>query len=225
MSGREAVKHFLSRLSERLFALWYPYAMAVSEDNGQRETRARLVAAARGRTLEIGAGNGFNLPHYTSAVTELVVTEPSPFMLAHLREHLDTAPPPVGSFELRSGSAEALDFPDDSFDTVVATFVHCTIPDSLKAMSEIDRVLRPGGHYLFLEHVRAPAGTILARFQDAVERPHRLLVAGCRPNRETEKALLTSPLTIEDLEHGTMPYSFPTFRPTILGRARAGASS
>ena len=132
-------------LNEWAFARWYPVVTRWSENAGQRETRARLVAQASGRTLEIGAGSGLNLPHYPASVTELVVTEPSPHMLDQLRATLESAPPPVGSWELIQTGAESLPFEDSSFDTVVATFVHCTIPDPLTAMNEIVRVLRPEG--------------------------------------------------------------------------------
>src|SRR6266566_1615349 len=211
-------------LNERLFALWYPWAMYAAENSGQRKTRSRLVGQAHGRTLEIGAGNGYNLAHYTEAVTELVVTEPSPYMMRRLRRQLAKSPPPVGSCELVQAGAERLPYPDDSFDTVVATFVHCTIPDSPAALCEIDRVLRPGGLYLFLEHVRAEDGTLRKLLQELLVRPHRLLCGVCHPNRDTEAALEASPLAIEVLEHGTMPRAFLfTVRPTILGSARAVA--
>jgi ubiquinone/menaquinone biosynthesis C-methylase UbiE len=208
-------------LNERLFALWYPLACGISEHGGQRETRAKLVSQARGQTLEIGAGSGLNLAHHTAAVQALVVTEPSPHMLRHLHRRLESAPPPVGSCELLEAGGEDLPFQDASFDTVVATFVHCTIPDPESALREIARVLRPGGIYLFLEHVRAGEGTVLGRAQDALEKPHRYIAAGCYPNRRTESLLADSPLEIESLEHGTMPLSSPSVRPTILGLARA----
>jgi SAM-dependent methyltransferase len=210
-------------LNERLFALWYPVLCGISERAGQREVRAELVGEATGRTLEIGAGSGLNLPHYTSAVSELVVSEPSPHMLAHLRARLDQAPPPVGSWSLMQGGGEHLAFGDASFDTVVATYVHCTIPDPSRALAEIARVLRPGGRYLFLEHVHAGEGTLLGRVQDLVELPHRYVAAGCHPNRRLEGLLRASPLQIERLDHGEMPRAFPTVRPTLIGAARAEA--
>jgi ubiquinone/menaquinone biosynthesis C-methylase UbiE len=194
--------------------------MGWSERAGQRDTRATLVAQASGRTLEIGAGSGYNLPHYPATVTELVVTEPSPHMLTHLRAALESDPPPVGSWELVQTGAESLPFDDHSFDTVVATFVHCTIPDPLAAMNEIARVLRPDGRYLFMEHIRSTQSTLLARFQDAVEIPHRYICAGCYPNRRTEDLLNASGLSIERLDHMQMPRAFPSVRPTIIGSAR-----
>jgi ubiquinone/menaquinone biosynthesis C-methylase UbiE len=207
-------------LNERLFALWYPVVSAVSERGGQRETRAKLVSQARGRTLEIGAGSGLNLPHYTDAVDALVVTEPSPHMFRHLRGRLESAPPRTRSWELLQAGGEELPFEDASFDTVVATFVHCTIPDPARALVEISRVLSPGGIYLFLEHVHAGEGTLLGRAQDALEKPHRYIAAGCYPNRRTASLLADSPLEIESLEHGRMPLSSPSVRPTIIGLAR-----
>jgi ubiquinone/menaquinone biosynthesis C-methylase UbiE len=211
-------------LNERLFALWYPIVIERAERAGQRETRRELLAQASGRTLEIGAGSGLNLPHYTAAVTELVVSEPSPHMLAHLRSALEDEPPPVGGWKLVQAGGEVLPFEDDSFDTVVATFVLCTIPDPARALAEIARVLKPGGRYLFLEHVHAGEGTALGRFQDLVEVPHRYIAAGCYPNRRTEQLLSESPLHVQTLEHGRQPKASPTVRPTIIGSALAAGS-
>jgi len=206
-------------LNERLFALWYPYVCGLAERAGQRETRRELVGRAQGRTLEIGAGSGLNLPHYTEAVSELVVTEPSPHMLRHLSELLSSEPPPVGSWELVETGAEELPFEDASFDTVLGAYVHCTIPNPGQALAELARVLKPGGRYLFLEHVHAGEGTRLGRFQDLIEIPHRYIAAGCHPNRRTEQLLADSPLQVEELKHGSMPRAAPTVRPIIIGSA------
>lgn len=206
-------------LNERLFARWYPVVVGLSERAGQDETRRDLVGQATGRTLEIGAGNGYNLPHYGSRVTELVVTEPSAPMLTHLRRRLEDAPPPVGGWALVASSGQELPFPDASFDTVVATFVHCTIPDPAAALAQIARVLRPGGRYLFLEHVRAADGSVLGALQDLIERPHRYVAVGCHPNRRTEDLIRGSELRVERLAHGSQPRSLPSVRPTIIGAA------
>jgi ubiquinone/menaquinone biosynthesis C-methylase UbiE len=206
-------------LNERFFAWYYPKVVGRAEAAGQAETRRELLSAASGRTLEIGAGSGFNLPHYTSAVTELVVSEPSPHMREHLRERLESDPPPVGSWELADASAEQLPFEDESFDTVTGGFIMCSIPDPEGALAEIARVLRPGGRYIFLEHVHAGEGTRLGRFQDFIELPHRYIAAGCHPNRRTWETIEASPLEVEWLERGEQPKSPPSVRPTILGSA------
>jgi ubiquinone/menaquinone biosynthesis C-methylase UbiE len=205
-------------LNDRLFARWYPVVIGWSEDAGQRETRRELIGEAHGVTLEIGAGNGCNLEHYPSAVTELIVTEPSPYMITHLRKGLESSPPPVGSWQLIETGAEVLPFPDASFDTVVATFVHCSIPDPVSAIDEIARVLRPGGRYLFMEHVRSEQ-PLYGWLQDLVEVPHRIIAAGCYPNRRTEQMLAGSALTITELVHEPMPRASLTVRPTIRGSA------
>jgi SAM-dependent methyltransferase len=212
------------RLNQRLFAFYYPRVVAIAENAGQRETRRELVAGAEGRTLELGAGSGLNLPHYTERVSELVLTEPSPPMLEKLRAEIDATPPRSGAWELVQCGAQPLPFADRSFDTIVATYVLCTVPDPAAALREIARVLRPDGRYLFLEHVHAGDGTTLGRFQDLVELPHRYIAAGCHPNRRTEALLRASPLTIERLEHGTQPRAIPTVRPTIIGSAQVGSA-
>ncbi len=207
-------------LNERFFAWYYPRLVGLSERAGGDALRARAVGGASGRTLEIGAGNGYNLPHYTAAVTELVLSEPSPHMRALLRQRLATEPPAVGSWDVVDTGAEELPFPDASFDTVTSGYVHCSIPDPGRALAEIKRVLRPGGRYLFLEHVRAPEGSVLGRVQDAVEPVHVYLAAGCHPNRRTDELLDRSGFVVERLEHDTMPRGMPTVRPVVLGAAR-----
>jgi ubiquinone/menaquinone biosynthesis C-methylase UbiE len=140
-------------------------------------------------------------------------------MIRQLTRRVDDEPPPVGAWRLVQAGAEALPFDDASFDTVVATFVHCSIPDPPAALREIARVLRPGGRYLFIEHVRSDDSPALARFQDLVELPHRYFAAGCYPNRRTERLLGESPLTVTALIHERMPRSLPTVRPNIRGVA------
>jgi ubiquinone/menaquinone biosynthesis C-methylase UbiE len=208
-------------LNERLFARWYPLVCGLAERAGQREARAQLISDARGRTLEIGAGSGLNISHYPPQVTELVLTEPSPHMLEQLRAQIRAEPPPVGSWELVEAAAEELPFEDASFDTVVGTYVLCSVDDPGRVLRELARVLRSGGHYLYLEHVRAGEGTVLGRFQDMVEVPHRYIAAGCHPNRRTERLLEASPLAVERLSHGKMPLSLPTVSRIIVGSARA----
>ena len=214
----------LDRLKERIFALYYPYILEIAERAGQRETRRQLLSEAHGRVLELGAGSGVNLPHYTEAVTELVVSEPSASMLAHLRAELDDRGSRAGEWTLVQSGAEDLPFDDDSFDTVVATFILCTVPDPAAVLREIDRVLKPGGRYLFLEHVRAEDGTRLARFQDRAEWAHTQIAAGCHPNRRTWETIAASPLAVERLERGRQPRAPATVRPTIIGSASKAAT-
>ncbi len=113
--------------------------------------REWVCSQAAGDVLEIALGTGRNLPHYRKDV-RLTGIELSPAMLeiarARARELGRDA-------DLRVGDAQALDFPAESFDTVVCTLSLCTIPDDRAAVSEVRRVLRPGGRFLLLEHVRS----------------------------------------------------------------------
>jgi ubiquinone/menaquinone biosynthesis C-methylase UbiE len=150
-----------------------------------------------------------------------MLADPSPYMLEHLRSELASVPewPGSGTVSLACAGFPSLPFDAASYDTVVVTFVLCSIADLPGAFREIARVLRPQGRLLFLEHVRAPDGSVLGSVQDLVEGPHRLIADGCRPNRRTERLLRESPLTVAWLERGEQPSAAPTVRPTIMGVA------
>ena len=114
--------------------------------------REWVCSQAKGRVLELACGTARNLPFYPSDV-ELTGIELSPEMLALGRERAEELGHPA---DLRLGDAQALDFEDETFDTVTCTLGFCTIPDTTAAAREAFRVLRPGGRLLMLEHVRSP---------------------------------------------------------------------
>jgi len=198
----------------RLFAALYDTVSKGSEAAGMREERRQLIAGAAGATLEIGAGTGLNLQHYPEAVSRLVLVEPD----RHMRRKLGRRLEAVGrTAEIMDAAAGALPFPDASFDTVVATYVLCSVPDQQEALAEIARVLKPDGRFLFLEHVRS-ADPKLARQQDRVRPFYNLF--GCNPNRDTLAGIESSALTVESVKHGEVP-KVPRFdRPLIVGTAR-----
>jgi ubiquinone/menaquinone biosynthesis C-methylase UbiE len=201
----------------RLFAAGYDRMLAGSEDAGLRERRHDLLAKANGRVLEIGAGTGLNLPHYPEDVEEIVFTEPEEPMARRLKRKLADA---GRRGQVIQASAEELPFEDGSFDTVVCTLVLCTVTDPQRALSEIARVLRPGGQFLFLEHVRAEDPK-LARWQDRVATPWRWFGNGCNCNRPTPSLIQDSALSLEEIERGDFPKAPPIVRPLAVGRARA----
>jgi SAM-dependent methyltransferase len=202
----------------RIFAAAYNAIFAGLEKGGLADKRRELLSQASGVTLELGAGIGHNLPHYTEAVDRLVLTEPDPHMAKRLRDQLADS---GRDAEVVEAGAESLPFGADEFDTVIATLVFCTIPDPGAALTEVARVLKPGGRMLFLEHVRAHSDR-RARWQDRLNPVQRFCFGGCNLNRDTAATLRSSPLAIEELRDDRMPrVGGPLVEPMIVGVARA----
>jgi ubiquinone/menaquinone biosynthesis C-methylase UbiE len=158
-----------------------------------------------------------NLEHYPSSIDELVCTEPEEPMARRLRPKAEASGLEVSVVH---APAEELPFEDDSFDTAVATLVLCTVTDPARSLAELNRVLRPGGRLIFIEHVRA-TDPGLARWQD---RLHPLWVRfghGCNCNRPTLESIEASPLSVESHRRGRIPKAPPIVRPLLTGVAVA----
>jgi ubiquinone/menaquinone biosynthesis C-methylase UbiE len=201
-------------IRRRLFAAFYDRVSKGSEEAGLREERRQLLAAAEGATLEIGAGTGLNLDHYPETVTRLVLAEPDVHMRRQLARRVAGVRPSV---EIVDAGVEGLPFPDGSFDTVIVTFVLCSVPQQGAALAEVTRVLKPGGRLLFLEHVRSDDLKV-AKWQDRVTPLYNLV--GCNPNRDTLSAIEASALRVETVKHGEVPKAPKVGRPLIVGTAR-----
>ncbi|MGZ4136554.1 MAG: class I SAM-dependent methyltransferase [Actinomycetota bacterium] len=202
------------------FARNYDRFMRKAERDGLHARRTALVAPARGRVLEIGAGTGANLDLYGTDLVELTVTEPEPGMLRRLERRLATSGTDATAV---SAPAERLPFEDDRFDVVVSTLVLCGVTDQAAALAEIRRVLRPGGELRFLEHVRGDDAK-LARHQDRMNWLNRLVVC-CDCNRATVPAIEAAGFTIAELAHGDKPNSPGFVRPLVVGVAIAPAAA
>jgi ubiquinone/menaquinone biosynthesis C-methylase UbiE len=198
----------------RAFSALYDRLLKGTEDAGLRDRRREVLAAAKGRTLDIGAGTGANLGLFPKDI-ELVMAEPDPHMLKRLRDKLAES---AADVEVVEAGAERLPFEDDSFDTAVFTLVLCTVPDPKAALAEAARVLKPGGQLLFVEHVRSQDERS-ARWQDRLETPWRLFGDGCHCNRDTVANIEASPLSLDRVEHGELPKSPPLVRPLVSGSA------
>jgi ubiquinone/menaquinone biosynthesis C-methylase UbiE len=200
----------------RAFARFYDRALKATEENGLGAMRAELLAEARGRVIEVGAGTGVNIGLYGSGIEDLTLVEPDPHMAAQLRKRLEEgggAPK-----HLVEAPAEHLPFAHDTFHTAVATLVLCTIPDPAAAIAEMARVLKPGGRLLYIEHVRSDDPD-RARWQDRLEKPWRFMADGCYCNRDTESSLRASAFALETVEYGKLPKAMPIVRPLIRGTA------
>jgi SAM-dependent methyltransferase len=143
--------------------------------------RRKVVPQARGRVLEVGIGTGLNLPFYDLAqVHTLVGVDPAEQMHAQARRRFARAGLAI---DLRPLSAERLDMEDASFDSVVCTYTLCTVPDPLAALTEMRRVLRPGGKLLLAEHGLAPDPAV-ARWQARIEPAWSRVAGGCHLQRD-----------------------------------------
>jgi ubiquinone/menaquinone biosynthesis C-methylase UbiE len=193
-------------------AIYDPF-LRRAENRGMRANRSELLAGAMGMVLEIGAGTGLNLQHYPHDLTELVLTEPVPAMYRRLRRRATEKANAVAI----QASASALPLDDASVDTVVSTLVLCTVPDVQPVLTEIARVLKPGGTLLFCEHVLSPE-VKLARHQKRLAPYWELFAAGCRCDRDTE-TVLASQFDIKRLDTARWHGMPSLVQPLIIGTA------
>ena len=180
---------------QRLFA-----AMMAREDSYEKmvgERKRALLGNLRGNILEIGPGTGPNLVYYSPDI-HWVGIEPNPAM----RPYVEREAKRLGlSAELRDGRAERLDAADSSMDAVVGTLVLCSVRNPQSALQEVMRVLKPGGRFVFIEHVAAPRGTGLRRVQSLIRPLWQLGGDGCHPDRETWTTIENAGFDHVQLEH------------------------
>jgi ubiquinone/menaquinone biosynthesis C-methylase UbiE len=194
----------------------YDRMLAASEEAGLADRRAEVIAGARGRVLEIGAGTGHNLRHYPhEGIDELVLTEPESPMARRLEDRVSGS---ARDIQVLRAGAEELPFADASFDTVVGTLVLCTVEDPRRALAEVRRVLAPGGRLLFLEHVRNP-DPARARWQDRATPVWRYIGHGCHPNRDTPSLIAEAGFEVTELQHGHFPKGPSIVQPLVSGVA------
>ncbi|WP_243028633.1 class I SAM-dependent methyltransferase [Thermus albus] len=175
--------------------------------------RRRLLGGLTGTVLEIGPGTGVNLAYLPDGVHWLGL-EPNPYSHPHLKEALKLK---GLAGEILLGQAEAIPLPEESVDAVVSTLVLCSVEDPRRALAEILRVLKPGGRFVFLEHVAAPRGSCLRRAQDFLSPPWAFLGDGCHPNRETLALIQEAGFARVEAEAFTLP--LPLVAPHVAGIA------
>ena len=173
----------------------------MSGDEFQR-LRKLLLQGAHGEVLEIGLGTGLNLPHYPGSVSCLHAVDPAPLLPNRVAQRSRAVAFPV---QIKQVSAETLPFDDRTFDCVVSTWTLCTIPDPVKALREVRRVLKPNGVFLFLEHGRSEDSKI-ATWQDRVNPLQRVIGCGCNLNRKIDQLIGQAGLAITKLDRFHMQH-------------------
>ncbi|MBF4693813.1 class I SAM-dependent methyltransferase [Fusibacter sp. Q10-2] len=176
--------------------------MAPFENSGLKEMRMQLISKASGNCLELGVGSGANLLYYdVYKVSHLIASDldETEKIESKIREKLDLLleKVPDGNVKVMQLNVENLPFEDNTFDTVVSTLIFCSVPDVLKGLSEIKRVLKPSGTFIFIEHVLSKS-PIKAPVMNFLTPAWKTIANGCHLNRDFESALNQSGYSIKE---------------------------
>ena len=197
---------------KRFFAWGIDQVMRFYEPKIAPRKRA-LFSGLQGNVVEIGPGTGPNLKYFSKSVRWTGV-EPNPFM----RKYLEREAERVGlEVELIEGTAMRLPFEDESVDCVVGTLVLCSVPCPETVVQEVKRVLKPGGRYLFVEHVAAPRGSWHARIQRAAKPLWCCCADGCHVDRRSWETIEAAGFEAAEIEKFNL--DFPIVTPHIMGHA------
>ena len=165
------------------------------------ELRTRVCAPLRGAVLELGFGSGTNVPYYPTALDSVDAVDPSGagWGLSARRRRESAI-----SIHRTGLDGQRLDSPDDNFDTALSTWTLCTIPDPVRALAEVRRVLKPGGFLRFVEHGLAPEESV-RRWQRRLEPLQKRLVGGCHLTRDIADLLLEAEFEPADMQRFYQP--------------------
>lgn len=169
---------------------------AVMNTKQTRAIRERVCGDLKGEVLEIGFGTGHNLPFIPAGVTRLLAVEPSARSVELAQDRIHASPIEV---EVVGLDGQRLPVGDASVDAVLCTWSLCTIPDAVAAVREARRVLRPGGHFHFIEHGLAPDAGV-RRWQDRLNPIQNRLGGGCNLNRDITGIVGDGGMTLTKLD-------------------------
>lgn len=186
---------------------------AMHEEYGDR--KVSMFGPIPETVVELGPGSGANFRYYPRG-TRVIAVEPNPMM--HRRMNAQASQHGI-RIDLRHAGAEGLEVETASVDLVVSTLVLCSVKEPERVVAEIRRVLKPGGRFVFLEHVAAPTGTRLRRVQERIQRPWQWLGEGCNLTRDTAATLESAGFTSLDLERFDSGKTWAPYSPHIAGVA------
>jgi ubiquinone/menaquinone biosynthesis C-methylase UbiE len=202
-----------------VFARLYDWLTRAGEVTTVGRWRTEALRTASGRLLIVGLGPGHDLVHLPPAVTEVIAVEPAASMRRIAARRVGQVP-----VRLIAGVGEQLPLPDASVDTVLLALVLCSVDDPVAVLTEVARVLRPGGDVCVFEHVRARDGSRLGRLQDRLAKPWSRIAGGCQPHRRTRRAFEAAGYDTSALEDRTLVLNVPLLAPTLIGVAHPPAA-
>lgn len=201
------------RFNAVFFSLMGPYL-----EWNLRPHKRRVFAQLPGEVVELGSGVGANL-RYMQAGATLVAVEPNPHMHRRLRAAADRR---GVRLELHNRIAERTDLADHSVDCVISSLVLCTVADPAGVLTEVRRILRPGGSYHFVEHVAAAPHTPTRGLQRMLRRPWAWTFEGCSCERDLESIIRAAGFATVTIEPYRLHTPFVAFNTHIAGVAHAG---
>lgn len=181
------------------------------------QLRRQTLASAQGRVIEIGFGTGLNLEHYPERVAHLTVIDQERMLPERVAHRIALARMPVEQMQLDASGR--LPFADHSFDAAVSTWTLCSIADLRAALTEVRRVLKPEGRFIFLEHGRSDDPQV-ARRQDLFNPWQKIFAGGCQINRPISHQIEEAGLKITKLDRFLLPHA-----PRIAGEMYSGTAS
>ncbi|MDZ8087574.1 MAG: class I SAM-dependent methyltransferase [Nostoc sp. DedQUE12b] len=208
----DSKNQIFANLGKHFFA-WMMAANTSKYDKIVSDRKRSLFANLQGKVLEIGPGTGSNLPYYPKDIHWIGI-EPNPD--THSSLHKQAAKLGL-KIDIRIGSAEWLDAEDNSIDTVVSTFLLCSVPNIDYTLQAILRVLKPGGRFLFIEDVAPPQGSLLRQIQNTVSPIWKAMGDGCHPDKETWIAL--GKAGFSSINYERFDAQLPIVTPHIIGIA------
>lgn len=171
--------------------------------------RKKVVPLAKGVVLEVGIGSGLNIPFYNkNNIEKIIGLDPSEELNVLAKRVADDNGIQI---DFLINGAEDIDLPDNSVDTILITYTLCTIPNLNKSMSEMKRVLKPGGKFIFCEHGIAPDINII-KWQRRINPIWGIFFGGCNINRNIPKIISESGFNISNLNQMYLPST-----PKIVG--------
>jgi SAM-dependent methyltransferase len=192
-----------------------PRVIDVMLGKPMEDVRARVAAGLSGEVVEVGFGSGRNVPHYPPAVTRVYAVDPATVGRKLAAKRVAASPVPVDYVGL---DGQDLPLADGSVDHALTTWTLCTIPDVVRALQEIRRVLRPGGTLHFIEHGKSPRAGV-ARWQDRLTPYWRHVAGGCHLNREIPDIIRLGGFEVTRLE------TYPMEGPEVFGYMYEGTAA